>query len=143
MRPLTHQPSTLGRINVTPMIDVIMVMIVFFLMVGKLAEDLRQEMDLPRVDAGARPSGEPLFVNVGRDQPSGSIFVDVEQQRYTVDELRLLLELRTARVPETGVHIRADRSLSYGAVEPVVRACRDAGVTRVRFAAESGSVGGS
>jgi len=135
MRPLAHQPSTLGRINVTPMIDVIMVMIVFFLMVGKLAEDLRQDMPLPRVEGGSRASAAPLFVNVGLD--GESVIVEVEQERRSVEELRTLLELRAARRPETSVHIRADRHLGYGAVEPVVRACRDAGITRVRFAAQA------
>lgn len=134
MRPIgsTTEHAEDRRINVTPLIDVVMVMIVFFLIVGKLAADERSPIDLPGADGRVRigDSGT-LVVNVGAD---GAIVLHGE----TVEREILATRLRAAASEHEGliVQVRADRALSYGAIEPVIGACRDAGISAVRFAAE-------
>lgn len=128
------------RINVTPLIDVVMVMIVFFLIVGKLAADERSAVDLPPADAPARPAdASPIIININ---PDGAIVL----RGRTIPPNALGSELRTeaALHPDLAVQIRADRTLTYEAIQPVVSACRASGITTVRLAAteDSPSQGG-
>lgn len=141
------------HINVTPLIDVVMVMIIFFLIVGKLAADQRADVDLP---AGSALDGSaqtrPLIVNVTE---RGEIVVFGEVVTEDGLDARLRDGVARARRERVGagsgndaadgalhVQIRADRGLSYGRVQPVVRACARAGVERVTFVTEGVGVGG-
>ncbi len=120
------------RINVTPLIDVVMVLIVFFLIVGKLASDQRSEVDLPPADARPLQSDpSTLIVNIPADR---SIVLQSEVLTPTLFASRL--REAVGRTPDLRVQIRADRSLAYGDIAPIVRACRDLGVSRIRLAAE-------
>lgn len=139
------------HINVTPLIDVVMVMIIFFLIVGKLAADQRADVDLPAgaaLDASAQ--ARAMIVNVTE---RGEIVVFGEVVTVEGLDARLREGVARARRERTGtglggedgvlhVQIRADRGLAYGRVEPVVRACARAGVERVTFVTEGVSVGG-
>lgn len=133
MRPLASNAAhASGHINVTPLIDVVMVMIVFFLIVGKLASDQRSEVDLPL--AAAKPlQSEPhtLIINIPADR---SIVLAGEAIAVT----NLTTRLRSALTdhPDLLVQIRADRSLTYGDIAPLIAACRENGISRVRLATE-------
>ncbi len=136
-RRVFHPPHPPGSVNVTPMIDVIMVLIVFYLIVGQTAAESRRPMPLPIASSGSRQSAPgPIVVNVVVQ--GGSVVIEVDRRLLNPDELAALIEARLARRPETGVQIRADRSLSFGAVEPIIAACRAAGVSVVRIATEAG-----
>ena len=136
-RRIFHAPHPPGRVNVTPMIDVIMVLIVFYLIVGQMAAESRLNMPLPMAEAGTRRiAPEPLVINI---IPEGDrVRIEVELRRIEAGALAALIRARTERRPDTSVQIRAHRSLSFGAVEPVVRACRAAGVGVVHIATEPG-----
>lgn len=139
------------HINVTPLIDVVMVMIIFFLIVGKLAADQRADVDLPAGSAlDGSAQARPLIVNVTE---TGAIVVLGEVVTEDGLDARLRDGVARARrervVSGSGadtadgalhVQIRADRGLAYGRVQPVVRACARAGVERVTFVTEG--VGG-
>ena len=66
-RSLQHHAPT-GKINVTPLIDVVMVLIVFYLIVGQLAADRRARVDLPAsvigVQEDATPSRRPIVITL-------------------------------------------------------------------------------
>jgi len=139
VRPLARDARDADelRVNVTPLIDVVMVMIVFFLIVGKLAADERSPIELPDASAtsGAADS-DTLIINVAGD---GSLIL--RGQVVTTERLGEALVRERSLHPGVVVRIRADRSLDYASVEPVVRACRAAGVTTVRLAATGGPAG--
>ena len=135
-RRVFHPPHPPGRVNVTPMIDVIMVLIVFYLIVGQMAAESKRTMPLPVASSGSRiVAAEPLVVNVVVE--AGNVSIEVGRQVLNADELAALIKARIADRPETTVQIRADRSLSFGAVEPIIAACRAAGVGTVRIATEA------
>jgi biopolymer transport protein ExbD len=135
VRPLARRPGAAHaedqRINVTPLIDVVMVMIVFFLIVGKLAADERSAIDLPDASAAARKTdADTLIINVDHE---GTVIL--RGQSVPADRLdESLLTERTLQ-PALAVRIRADRTLTYAAIQPVIQACRAAGITSVRLAA--------
>jgi biopolymer transport protein ExbD len=137
--------ARIGRINVTPMIDVIMVLIVFYLIVGKLAGERRSAMDLPRSVAGvASALPESVFVNVAPipAAPAGARPIyTVDREVVAPSQLPAAIERQLARRPGATLHIRADRSLPYSAVAPVIEAARAAGAGSVRLATQREGAG--
>ncbi|MCI0492042.1 MAG: biopolymer transporter ExbD [Planctomycetes bacterium] len=129
-----HRPlQTLG-LNMTPMIDVVFQLIIFFLLSNHLAQ---QESHLV-LDLPAALSGREAEIN---SAPRVTISVLADGQillgtRPTpVEELASRLEFERKRAgKDLEVRIRADRSVPYQAVEPILLACADAGVWNVTFA---------
>lgn len=130
-----HHTSTAGKINVTPLIDVVMVLIVFFLIVGKLAQDRQARVELPRTAAGAvEANPAQVVVNVVGVERGASIVV--EGATMSAEQLEEFLRRRLAAEPGAQVQLRADRRLKYAEVAPALEACRLAGLSAVRLVAE-------
>jgi len=124
-------------VNLTPMIDVVMVLIVFFLIVGNLASARYARVDLPDARrAGLIETTDPLVINAVVGSGERVFLVDGVE----LDESALETLVRAARRdrPDRPVRIRADRSLTYGEVRPAIEACRRAGVARVWLATQGG-----
>lgn len=132
-------PAETPRVNVTPMIDVVMVLIVFFLIVGRLAAERRAPVDLPPAAFGSEGAeAVPMVVNVLA--PEGTI--DVGGRRYDADELTLLATERVGTDADLVVQLRADRALPFDRVRPVLEALRSGGVESIRFAAREARAAG-
>ncbi|MCA9288410.1 MAG: biopolymer transporter ExbD [Phycisphaerales bacterium] len=124
-----------GKINVTPLIDVVMVLIVFYLMVGKMASDQRADLPLPESRAGAELRDEDAIVievRAGGSEPR----VSLDGADVSLEALGGALRAAMAAAPDHPIRIRADRRLAYGAVEPAIDAARRAGASSIRLAAE-------
>jgi biopolymer transport protein ExbD len=118
-----------ARVNLTPMIDVIMVLIVFYLLVGHLVLERRGEVNLPVSTSGqAVPEhADPSIISVERD---GTIRLD--GRAIEVDALADALAQSTHR----RVRLRADRTLPFDTLRPVLAACRQAGIESIELATE-------
>ncbi len=122
------------RFNITPLIDVTFLLIVFFVMSNRLIRDeVAMELTLPR-EASGETIGEDdkgkLVINV---QSEDAIYFGAKRVDY--DELRARLLREKARATrETAVRIRANRDVPYGAVEPILVLCAETGFTDVSFA---------
>ena len=131
--PEGRKPKSL-RFNITPLIDVTFLLIVFFVMTSQMISDeAAVELTLPR-----ERSGESF-----EEDDKGKIVVNVESadvfyfgaRRVDVDELRERLLREKARATrETAVRIRANRDVPYGAIEPILILCAQTGFTDVSFA---------
>ena len=133
--------SAAPRINVTPLIDVVMVLIVFFLMVGHLVTERRGAVDLPESRTGAPESRDParLIVLV---REGGAILLEgkpIEREALARALSRALAERVGAG---STVQVRAGRDLPFAAIRPVLEACREAGAESVELAAASPARGG-
>lgn len=126
-----HPPHPFSKINVTPMIDVVMVLIIFYLIVGKLAADQRSNIRLPESHTGSTEKAqERLVINV---LPGGVVIEGVDVPEGA---LEATIKERLAGKPDAVVEVRGARELAYGSVAAVVRACKAAGVESVRLATE-------
>jgi len=138
-RRTLHSEHSIGRVNVTPMIDVVMVLIVFYLIVGKLASDRIEAVPLPVTATGDQdPPPDPLVINVLPGEP-GSPRIVVDTFEIELDTVERMVERQLKSRPDVAVQIRADKSLRYGVVEPVLDACRAGGARSVVLSAEKGS----
>ena len=135
MRLGLFQPAGPDRINVTPMIDVVMCLIVFDLIVGHLAEERRAAVRVPVASENTPDTDDDttLVVTVQRD---GTI--DLDGEPASAEDLGERLAAGGVRGGMT-VRVRADRELPYSSVAPVIDACRSAGVRIIELATERGS----
>lgn len=138
MRTLHHR-SVSGKLNVTPLIDVVMVLIVFYLMVGNLASQRLTRVDLPASGVGASPPSAAYIITVRRSD-TGTTEAVVAGQVLSLDALRSALRARPTESAD--VQLRADKALVYADIAPVLEACRAAGLTSIKLVAQR-SEGGS
>jgi len=118
------------------MIDVVMCLIVFFLLVGQLASDQRSDLTLPRSATGDEAQeAQAAFVNVRFD--NNLLLIDVDGTPVPLAQLG-----RSVRAAPS-VHLRADATIPYERLSPVLAELRDAGVRSVRVATEQATLGGT
>lgn len=131
-----HHGDSSVKVNVTPMIDVVMCLIIFFLIVGTLASDRAAALDLPLARSGRDPAGDPLVINVlGVDD---QVQIVIEGIEVGLVGAEAAARASVVRAPEAPIVVRAERTLSMASVRPVLEACRRAGASGVRLATEGG-----
>jgi biopolymer transport protein TolR len=121
----------MSDINMTPLVDVMLVLVVIFIITAPLlASSIR--LDLPRTGA-AKPTEAPTFVTVVLDKAGGTF---LDERRLAAGELADRLTEAARRNPDTEVQLRADQSVPYGRVVEVMGAAQKAGLNRIGFVAE-------
>ncbi len=121
----------MSEINMTPLIDVMLVLLVIFIITAPLiASSLK--LDLPRADA-ASAGDAPAFIALALDA-EGRLFLDEKP----ADKAAVLEHARQAarRNPATEVQLRADKRVPYGRVAELIGWMHAAGLTRVGFVTE-------
>jgi len=122
----------MSEINVTPMVDVMLVLLVIFILTAPLmASSIK--LDLPKTDA-AKASEAPKFVTLVVDK-TGLIFLN--DKPITLDALKTSLGQTAAQNPDTEVQLRADEAVPYGKVVEVMGAAQKAGLNRIGFVADA------
>ena len=130
---LERSPRTapMSEINMTPLIDVMLVLLVIFMITAPLMTS-SLKLELPRSDA-ARPGDTPLFISISIDA-TGQLYVDTEPVDATQLNARLLDAAR--RNPQTELQLRADRAVPYGRVAELIGSAHKAGLVRIGFVTE-------
>lgn len=122
----------MSEINVTPMVDVMLVLLVIFILTAPLlASSIK--LDLPKTDA-ATASEAPKFVTLVIDK-AGQIFLN--DKPLALDALRTSLKQTAVINPDTEVQLRADEAVPYGKVVEVMGAAQKAGLMRIGFVADA------
>ena len=126
----------MSEINVTPMVDVMLVLLVIFILTAPLmASSIK--LDLPKTDA-AKASEAPKFVTLVVDK-TGQIFLN--DKPIAIDELKISLAQTAIKNPDTEVQLRADEAVAYGKVVEVMGAAQKAGLNRIGFVADAPALG--
>ena len=113
-------------INVTPFIDVILVLLIIFMVAAPLAT-VDVPVDLPGASAKPQPRpSKPLFLSVKADL-SLALGNDAVQR----DNLASVLDGATKGDKDQRIFLRADKTVSYGDLMSVMNALRDAGYLKV------------
>ena len=122
--PRKYQP--MAEINVTPFVDVMLVLLVVFMVTAPLLT-IGVKVDLPRAEAGSIPGNdEPLTVSIN---DVGQVYV--QEVAVTFDELVPRLEAITEANPEIRIFVRGDEKTNYGVVMQVMGAINTAGFAKV------------
>ena len=118
-------------INVTPLVDVMLVLLVIFLITAPLMGSALR-LDLPAAQAPVSPiSGNTLRLDI---DANNHIFVD--DKAVTLDALPAVLAMQASADATVEVQLRADQSVSYGRVAEVMGLLQKAGLTKVALAVQ-------
>ncbi len=122
----------MSDINMTPLIDVMLVLVVIFIITAPLlASSIK--LDLPKTDA-AKPGDVPTSITVVVDAAGQAYLKD---QPVTLDELaRQFASARQANA-DTEVQLRADKTVPYGRIVELMGAAQKAGLNRIGFVADA------
>jgi len=122
----------LSEINVTPLVDVMLVLLIIFLItipaiVQQVVIELPKERNLP-----TQTKPENIVIAVNKD---GDVFWGTE---YLKDSAALFQRLKkvAVQVPQPEVHIRADENTRYESVGKVVATCQRAAIMKIGFITE-------
>jgi biopolymer transport protein TolR len=122
----------MGDINMTPLIDVMLVLLVIFMVTAPFMVSAVR-VALPQADAQlAPPPPAPLVVHIDK---TGQVFV----QDLPVDatQVRAALALAAIADPDTEIQLRADTAVPYGRVAEFMALAQAAGLGRIGFVTEA------
>lgn len=126
-----HASKDEPEINITPMLDIVFIMLIFFIVTTSFVRETGTEVDKPSaVTAEARTEGN-ILIAIRSD---GEIWMnggDLE-----LHELRSEVERARAENPESGAVLIADREARTGRVIEVMDQVQAAGITRISVSAE-------
>ena len=118
--------SSMSQINVTPLVDVMLVLLVIFMVTAPILQQ-GVSVDLPQAKAGALSGkDEQLVVSVTK---TGQLYLN--DATMSPDQLEGKLRTIAAQRPDGQVFVRADQSVAYGQVVRVMAAIKSAGIRRV------------
>jgi biopolymer transport protein ExbD/biopolymer transport protein TolR len=122
----------MSEINMTPLIDVMLVLLVIFIITAPLMTS-SLKLDLPKSDAAA-PSAAPASLAVALDA-QGQLFIG--EAPATPQQLAEQARAAARRDPATEVQLRADSRVPYGRVAELIGTLQQAGLTRIGFVTEA------
>ena len=121
----------LAEINVTPLVDVMLVLLIIFMVTAPLMTS-GVSVDLPKTNAQPLNSdSEPLTVSIKAD---GSIFL--QNQAIELSDLVAKLQAIAKNNPERRIFVRGDKDLPYGRIMQVMGTITQGGFTKVALLAE-------
>ena len=121
-----------GEIDLTPMLDVVFILLIFFIVTSVFVTEAGIEVSRPEASTADDTSGDTILIAVGQ---AGDIWIDGDQidPRF----IRSRFELRLADAPNSSVIIQADENSNNEQVMLILAAAREANIDDVSIAAES------
>ncbi len=128
-----------AEINVTPLVDVMLVLLIIFMVVTPMLQRGKAVM-LPRVSEPEKQSddGTDLVVSVEYLRRGAAFDTNLYLGRNLIDRnaLRTRLQDELRKDPARQVYLKGDQRLNYGAVREVMEICHQAGFQQVKLATE-------
>jgi biopolymer transport protein TolR len=128
----TSRPAPMSDINMTPLIDVMLVLLVIFIITAPLMTS-SLKLDLPKTDSGT-PTSAPAFIALAINADGVLFFGDEPLAR---DALALRIAEAAKANPQLEVQLRADQTVPYGSVAELIALVQQAGLNRIGFVTEA------
>ncbi len=122
------EQAAMSEINVTPLVDVMLVLLIVFIVTAPLLMQAVQ-VKLPKTDT-VNPVKQSRTVQLAVNA-EGTVYID--QRTVHFDALEGELKRLLAQEPELNVQIHADESVRYGRVAQVMAAAQRAGISKLGF----------
>lgn len=124
----THKNNhrLLSEINVTPFVDVMLVLLVIFMVTAPMMQ-AGFDVDLPQVKAATIQTKEqPLIITIAKDKK-----ITIQNFEVTIDRLKPKLELIYQNRMDKDIYLKADKTVPYGFVMEVMAEIKDAGYEKL------------
>ena len=119
------------EVNLTPMLDVVFILLIFFIVTASFVKESGMDIDRPAAAMAVRKERGNILVAI---TPTGQIWID--RRQVDVRAVRANIERLHAENPQGAVVIQADRESKNGLLVEVMDAAKLAGVENVSIAAE-------
>jgi biopolymer transport protein ExbD len=127
----SKQSGPMAEINVTPMVDVMLVLLVIFIITAPLFTHAIK-LDLPSAQSAPSPEkAETVAISINAD---GHVFWD--KSEITQNELNTKLAEAAQKKPQPELQLRADKSTRYEVIAQVMAAAQSNGMTKMGFVTE-------
>ncbi len=124
-----ERPRRKVLINITSLIDVLFLLLIFFIVSSTFLEQAGMKLDLPPAKSFAVEEQKELIVHIS---PRGELFLG--EAPVSLDSLRAHLEAKMAEDPERPLVLRADKEATHGRVVEVMDVAKQAGVRKIVIA---------
>jgi len=126
--------STLAEINITPLVDVMLVLLIIFMITAPLMME-GVKVDLPSATTQAMKSeNEDVVLTVTK---SGDLFLQGDKSTYNLSNLTEKLTAVYQNKSKKDIFLRADKTVPYGIVVQVMATCKNAGIERIGMITET------
>jgi biopolymer transport protein TolR len=123
--------TSLAEINVTPLVDVMLVLLIVFMVSAPLMQQ-GVEVNLPKANGSPiQQSEEPVVISIQKDKS-----IIYNHKTYNPQTLSVKLTTLAASKPNTQILVQADEQVDYGVVAKVMSALKRAKFTRVGLVTE-------
>ena len=119
-----------SSIDLTPMLDVVFIMLIFFIVTASFIKEAGVEVNRPQAETTIKQDKANIFIALA---PSGEIWID--RKRVAPGQLRPVIERLKAENPQGSIVIQADRDSHSEQLMQVMDAARQAGILDVAIAA--------
>lgn len=123
--------APLSEINMTPLVDVMLVLLVIFLVTAPMLNSAIK-LDLPAENAAQISEEKAVAISVSSD---GKYFLN--DQEISSSELESQLKILAKENPKQQIHLRADVNVNYGKVSHVLAALQRVGLSNIGFITEA------
>lgn len=132
MRPSHSEHSAkAANVNLTPLIDMVFILLIFFLVTASFTKEAGIEVDRPSAQTAVRQEASNLVIAIDKNNE-----IWVENRNIDIRTIRAYVEQQQAQNPEGSVIILADKDSRAGMTVDVLDQIRLAGVSNVAIAAE-------
>jgi biopolymer transport protein ExbD len=132
MRRRKNRVEDDNQIDMTPMLDVVFIMLIFFIVTTSFVRESGLEVNRPNASSATEQSKAGIFVAI---KDTGEIYIDRKQ--VDLQRVRANLERLVALQGEVGLVILADEKTRHGIVVKVMDAAREAGIQQISVAAQA------
>jgi biopolymer transport protein ExbD len=122
-----------AAIDMTPMLDIVFIMLIFFIVTTVFVKEAGIEVNKPGANQSVMPKNANIFIAITAD---GAVWID--KREVDVDRVRSNLERLMAEQPSDVLIIQADKDTDHGIVVEVMDQVKAAGVDRISIATEGG-----
>jgi len=134
MKPPNHLKPPGGRLNLTPIIDIVFLLIIFFIVSNNMIQqDHAVAVDLPEAETGTLPTEQQMRRLTISIPSSGTLYVGAESIEDITKLRQLMLECRANWGETAEIRIRTNKNIPYGEIRPILRMATESGIVRISF----------
>jgi biopolymer transport protein TolR len=128
MKPSRDQKGPLSEINIIPLVDVMLVLLIIFMITAPMMQH-GMSIDIPKLTTKALPAkDEPQVLNITGDER-----LILNEKRLNIKDLKAAVELLFANRTDKELFLRADKDVAYGFVVQCMGIIREAGVPKINI----------
>ena len=120
-----------GEINITPMLDVVFIMLIFFIVTATFVKEPGIDINKPKASTAMSQPQANILIAIS---PTNDIHIN--RKKVAPEQVRTTIERLRAENPQGTAVIQADQDSSYKVTKVVMEAAKQAGVTTIALSAE-------